>query len=285
VAGTKQVVWTGSTRREERDGSGSLANGKQFFALGQINFSGGTGTSYFYEPSTDGPRGVTDSTGTEIASFRYDPYGNRTQLSGSFVPDFGYGGYYLHQPSGLCITETRAYSASLGRFVTRDRIEEKGGLNLYSYVGNDPIGWIDPTGKGPEIALLFTPQGLAYLAGALAAGGLAIKWVQEHGNEVGRHLSDFIVRMNTDSIPDPVDPEAYEEAKQHNDFCNRMKDECQKQAGCGSKSGYGKRFSDCMRKFGCESTGWVPAKGGGWIRPSSKGDRFTDNPMQSDYEF
>jgi RHS repeat-associated protein len=26
----------------------------------------------------------------------------------------------------------------------RDPIEEEGGINLYTYVNNDPVNWIDP---------------------------------------------------------------------------------------------------------------------------------------------
>ncbi|MBI3927003.1 MAG: RHS repeat-associated core domain-containing protein [Armatimonadetes bacterium] len=35
---------------------------------------------------------------------------------------------------------------ALGRFLTRDPIGYDGGLNLYAYVGNDPVNWVDPEG-------------------------------------------------------------------------------------------------------------------------------------------
>ncbi|MBM4149762.1 MAG: RHS repeat-associated core domain-containing protein, partial [Lentisphaerae bacterium] len=48
--------------------------------------------------------------------------------------------------TGLVMYPRRPYSPTLGRFLTRDPIEESGGENLYAFVGNDPADWIDPLG-------------------------------------------------------------------------------------------------------------------------------------------
>ncbi|MBD3284631.1 hypothetical protein GF395_04295 [Candidatus Uhrbacteria bacterium] len=40
----------------------------------------------------------------------------------------------------------RWYDAGVGRFVQRDPIGVEGGLNVYVYCGNDPLGFIDPSG-------------------------------------------------------------------------------------------------------------------------------------------
>jgi uncharacterized protein RhaS with RHS repeats len=43
--------------------------------------------------------------------------------------------------------ETRfAYDAAQGEGISRDPIGEKGGINLYGYVGNDPVNAVDPLG-------------------------------------------------------------------------------------------------------------------------------------------
>jgi len=44
------------------------------------------------------------------------------------------------------ISGHRYYSPSLGRFINRDPIEEQGGINLYSFIGNDPVNRWDLLG-------------------------------------------------------------------------------------------------------------------------------------------
>ena len=48
--------------------------------------------------------------------------------------------------SGVLFYGFRFYSPGQGRFLNRDPIEEEGGLNLYAFVGNDPVNAIDYLG-------------------------------------------------------------------------------------------------------------------------------------------
>jgi uncharacterized protein RhaS with RHS repeats len=40
----------------------------------------------------------------------------------------------------------RTYDPYIGRWISRDPIGEQGGINLYAYVGNDPVNGADPSG-------------------------------------------------------------------------------------------------------------------------------------------
>jgi RHS repeat-associated protein len=106
------------------------------------------------------------------AQYSYDPYGNATKLQGSLASDFQYAGYYMHAPSGLNITATRAYSAGLGRFINRDPIEEGGGVNMYGYVDGDPINGTDPLGLWNwGSPLPGKPDPSAPMSGSVSASG------------------------------------------------------------------------------------------------------------------
>jgi RHS repeat-associated protein len=49
--------------------------------------------------------------------------------------------------TGLSYYGYRFYVPSLGRWLTRDPIGEAGGINLYGFVGNNPVIFIDANGR------------------------------------------------------------------------------------------------------------------------------------------
>jgi RHS repeat-associated protein len=103
--------------------------------------------SYFYTKDHLGSiREMTDSSGTIQARYDYDPYGKVTKLAGSLDADFQYAGYYEHAASGLNLTLFRAYDPNVGKWLSRDRLGESQGSNLYTYVENNPAYLYDPLG-------------------------------------------------------------------------------------------------------------------------------------------
>ena len=89
---------------------------------------------------------MTDGSGAVQAQYSFDPFGRVTKLQGGLDSDFQYAGYLIHQRSGLSLTLFRAYNAQTGRWISRDPIDEAGGVNLYAYVHNEPVGRRDPLG-------------------------------------------------------------------------------------------------------------------------------------------
>jgi len=55
-----------------------------------------------------------------------------------------------NQTGGFTYLRNRWYDPATGRFLTQDPIGLAGGVNLYSYAGNDPVSYSDPLGLCPE---------------------------------------------------------------------------------------------------------------------------------------
>jgi RHS repeat-associated protein len=80
---------------------------------------------------------------------------------------FEFAGCLYDKDTKLCHFGAREYDAQVGRFISKDPIWPRGGLNPYTYAYNSPLNFIDPTG-------LSVAGGIAQigLGGAIAVGGI-----------------------------------------------------------------------------------------------------------------
>ena len=79
-------------------------------------------------------------------SYSYAPFGAVT-ASGDVTQPFQWSSEHYDSELDLVYYNYRHYSPDLGRFLSRDPIEEQGGVNLYAFTSNAPIVQIDILGK------------------------------------------------------------------------------------------------------------------------------------------
>ena len=123
--------------------------------IGLVGFNY-NGTDYYYQKNIQGDIvRIYNNSGTLYGEYRYDAWGKCTivtDISGiATINPFRYRGYYLDNETGLCYLNSRYYDPAVGRFLSPDSLEylepeDLGGLNLYSYCGNNPVMYTDPSG-------------------------------------------------------------------------------------------------------------------------------------------
>jgi RHS repeat-associated protein len=89
---------------------------------------------------------LTDGSGATAKAYAYDAWGNVVQQTGTVENPYTYTGREVDAETGLYYYRARYYDAGTGRFVQKDPIGFLGGINLYAYVGDNPVNSIDPYG-------------------------------------------------------------------------------------------------------------------------------------------
>jgi RHS repeat-associated protein len=94
--------------------------------------------------------------GQRTAEYEYGPFGEPLRATGPMANanPFRFSTHYTDHETGLAYAKRRYYSPSNGRWLSRDPVAEFGGVNLFAYVGNNPIGRNDPFGLAPSGAVL-----------------------------------------------------------------------------------------------------------------------------------
>jgi len=154
-----KAVTGGSTRNYHHDETGKLLyetdgsnqvtvyyvyNGDHLVAM-----TTAAGTTYVYHFDQLGNTvAMTDAGGNVVMAYVYAPFGEVVNQSGSLYNPFTFGGEYgvMDEGDGLFFMRNRYYDAVTGRFLHKDPIGFRGGLNLYAYVSNNPVSLNDPKG-------------------------------------------------------------------------------------------------------------------------------------------
>ncbi len=110
------------------------------------NLTNQTNVFYYINDHIGTPIKVLDHEGTIVWDADYKPFGSADVTINTFGNNFRFQGQYFDTETGLHYNYHRYYDPQLGRYITPDPIGLDGGINLFAYVGNNPVNWVDPLG-------------------------------------------------------------------------------------------------------------------------------------------
>jgi RHS repeat-associated protein len=182
----------------ESDLSGNLQSEYVFFEGGRvarIDLPGNT-LHYYLSDHLQSTSMLVSVSGAIEDESDYYPYGGERQITNTVNNHYKFTGKERDIETGLDYFGARYYSNVSGRFVTPDkllmgvdRMYEPQRLNLYSYASNNPVRFVDPTGRNPIDATLLS----------------RIMNVDIATREAGMHLVESL-KSNTAGV---ISPQAY----------------------------------------------------------------------------
>jgi RHS repeat-associated protein len=118
-------------------------------------------TGYLHSDHLGSTSLTTDQSGAPVAETRYLPYGEERWTNEAQPTDFTFTGERAERGFALMDYNARYYDPYLNRFISPDTIipdfENPQSLNRYSYVVNNPVRFVDPSGhqgcQGQDCAL------------------------------------------------------------------------------------------------------------------------------------
>jgi RHS repeat-associated protein len=152
----RYLTYDGWSLLEDRDNTGRLSakhlhGGSMDEVLATVT---PTGARYLHQDGLGNVVALTDGSGSVLERVRYDAYGQPEYLTAAGAVSgvsptgnrFMFTGREWFSELGLQDNRHRYYQPGVGRWLSRDPLEEEGGLNLYGYVGNSPTALLDPMG-------------------------------------------------------------------------------------------------------------------------------------------
>ncbi len=160
-------------------------------------------------------RAILDADDNVVARFEYGPHGETAAVEGAAAAEarYRYTGHPYDEAQGVYQTPARGYDPATGRFLSVD--PQRQDASPYVYAGNNPVGFVDPTG-GVKVPF-FTRSGFWNDRENFASAGLTkrqvwsrLGFLRDISAKLGRHreqrIQDATRAFGSDpySLPDSV---------------------------------------------------------------------------------
>lgn len=159
----------------------TVINTSYYFANGERMAKASQGSTYYFHPDHLGSTNViSNSSGTIVETTKYYPFGKLREGGDSAKHLFT--GQEFDTETGLYYYGARYYSPDLMRFAQPDPVIQDlynpQSLNHYSYVRNNPVKYVDPSGNfAVSVAALYLAT-VGTLGGVGYLGGVAVGWAE-----------------------------------------------------------------------------------------------------------
>jgi RHS repeat-associated protein len=221
VSGTiTKYFYDGPSIIDQYDGSGAIiAAYLQDLAIDNPLSVTQSGATYFFHKDSLGTvTDLTDNAGATIQTYTYDSFGNIVSTTGTLAQPFTFTGREFDHETGLYYYRARYYDPMDGRFISEDPIGLMGGINEFSYAGNNAMNFVDPMGL-----FNLTPSMSDNLTNYARGGGnwLAKEADQRSNGPISPQTWEAIALMGGVPIGVALAPEAAAIVLMHPEWANR----------------------------------------------------------------
>ena len=136
----------GKTTTHRWDGSNIVSEAGEnptvyYMGINLIAQKDNAGISYYQYNAHGDITGLENTKTKMLTRYEYDAFGGSKEVTGTV---YGYNGQYTDKETGLIYLRNRYYDPETGRFTQEDPVMD--GQNWYSYCGNNPVNFVDPSG-------------------------------------------------------------------------------------------------------------------------------------------
>ncbi|MEF3311883.1 polymorphic toxin-type HINT domain-containing protein [Paenibacillus sp. GYB004] len=179
----------------------SYIRGKQLIA--RVDANGGK--TYYLHNGHGDVVGLTDGLGNVLNQYTYDIWGNPITEHEMVENPFRYSGEFWDSSAELQYLRARWYDPDMGRFINEDTYEgdisNPLSLNLYTYVSNNPLRYIDPSGH------MGCALGSSWCNDYFSAAGEyftdKLKMATDKTYRATKAVADFLIVDDINTIIDP----------------------------------------------------------------------------------